>query len=527
MRGASAKSAATRSGAIGWYSCLAALVLLLAGAAVLPAQIYQRAAPAPFPHDRHAKLFPTCAGCHAGLTTGDSSTVMPPVALCAQCHDGTVRPRVAYTAPQARSDFLRFRHATHAAQVEESGRACATCHAARDGAPWMNVRRAPPESCQGCHTHRSGGHLADDSRCTTCHIAIARSTTVTVEQLRSLPEPPSHADARFPLHHGVSAPADIARCATCHARETCALCHVNAATVPAIAQLPADPRAATMMRGRTVSYATPDDHRSDDWSSAHRTQATTNVQRCGVCHAQASCSTCHSGSLGREVIRQLPDGRTGAPGVQLELPRGHDRAMPVAAGRVTLAPAMRRTARPHAPRTGSVDTITTTVRPHPDGFARQHAASAASGRLSCEGCHTQRFCSDCHAGESKRDFHVANFVVRHAADSYGRDLECAGCHNTEVFCRACHQAQGIASKGRGAGTYHNGQPLWLLQHGQAARQGLESCTTCHTQRDCMQCHSQRGWGVNPHGDDFDASRLGARAKAMCARCHLADPTRGR
>ena len=510
-----------------WRQALLVAALLLTAAAALPAQMYRRADRSPFPHERHARLFPTCSGCHAGEVTGDSSTVMPPVALCVRCHDGTTRRRVNYDAPTPRQDFLRFRHVAHAAQVEESARECASCHAARDGAPWMSVRRAPPESCQGCHTHRASAHLADDNRCTTCHIAIARSTTVTAVQLASLGKPPSHADARFLLQHGARARTDVARCATCHARESCVRCHVNAATVPAIRQLLPDERVASLMRGRAASYPTPEDHRADDWPNAHRQAALPDGERCATCHARSSCNACHIGSLGRDVIRQLPDGTSGAPGVQLVLPGGRERPLAVSAAQVTTTAVIQWPQRITRGHSATGDTTRRTVRPHPDGFARQHAASAASGRLSCEGCHTQRFCAECHAGESKRAFHVANFVVRHASDSYSRDLDCAGCHNTEVFCRGCHQAQGIASRGRTAGTYHNGQPVWLLQHGQAARQGLEGCATCHAQRDCMQCHSQRGWGVSPHGEGFDPSRLGSRARAMCARCHLADPTTGR
>ena len=176
----------------------------------------------------------------------------------------------------------------------------------------------------------------------------------------------------------------------------------------------------------------------------------------------------------------------------------------------------------------TTDTSVRTVRPHPAGFERGHARAAAAGRLTCEGCHARRFCADCHGGESRRNFHPVNFVSRHAPESYGRDLECSSCHNAEVFCRSCHQTSGLSSSSRtAAGAYHNAQPLWLLQHGQAARRGLQGCTTCHVQRDCMKCHAQTGWGVNPHGPDFAPERLGKLARAMCARCHLSDPMKGR
>lgn len=500
--------------------------LLLTGAGALGAQIYARSAPSPFPHDKHTKLFPSCAGCHAGVTTGDQSALMPPPASCVECHDGATTKRVTYLAPTPKQDFLRFEHRAHAAKVEVAARECSSCHTGGDGGHPMRVTRATPESCQGCHTHRATSHLAPDNRCATCHVPIARSTTVTVAQLASLPKPPSHESPRYVEQHAVRTEAEVLQCATCHSRESCARCHVNAANVAAIAQLLPDARVASMLRGKTVTYPTPSDHVADAWASAHGASATENTQRCAACHARPSCTLCHSGLLGSEVIRRLPDGRppTGAPGVQLVLPR---RIAGAVEGAPTRAVALRPPMLPHARADVAADTTRTLVRPHPAGFDRNHAASASSARLTCEGCHAQRFCSDCHAGESRRSFHPANFVARHAPESYGRDLECASCHSTEVFCRSCHLAQGIASAGGTAGTYHNGQPLWLLQHGQAARRGLQSCTTCHVQRDCLQCHSQRGWGVSPHGPDFDASRLGARARTMCARCHIADPTRGR
>ncbi len=501
---------------------LSAIALTLLSAS-LGAQVYARTGRPPFSHQKHEHLFPTCTGCHVGAVTGEASALLPPPALCGECHDGTTQKRVSYSGPAPRQDFLTFAHRQHASQVDSTGRDCTSCHATRPGGRWMDVQRARPESCQSCHTHRASAHLAPDNRCATCHIPIARSRTITAEQMAGLPKPPSHADARFAGNHAVS-PADVQlQCATCHTRDSCARCHVNASDVVAINQLQPDARMAAAVRGKPAVYLTPDDHTGERWASAHGRLATANVARCASCHAQPSCTTCHIGETGRSVIRRLPTGKSGAPGVQLSLPR---RMATTASLAVPHAPLLRPAARGAAVSGwgDGRDTSRTIVRVHPTGFDRQHAASAASGRLTCEGCHTKRFCADCHAGESRRNFHPANFVQRHAPESYGRDLECASCHNTEVFCRSCHQAQGIAAKGQRAGVYHSGQPLWLLQHGQAARRGLQSCTTCHTQRDCLQCHSQRGWGVNPHGPDFDPSRLGARAKVMCARCHLSDPT---
>jgi len=479
-------------------------------------QLYAHRGPPSFPHQKHVKLFPTCNGCHVGITTGDAGRSMPPPESCVECHDGTVRPRVPYSAPRPRPDFLTFAHREHARQVEVSARGCSSCHALAADTGWMLIRRATPEGCQGCHTHRASAHLGEDSRCTTCHRPLARSASLTEEQVRSLPRPPSHAAARFAAQHAPADEGQVAQCATCHARESCARCHVNARSVASIQRLESDARVAAIQRGRSGAWPAPEDHGREAWDLAHGRAALAGVETCGACHAQPSCTVCHTGPAGREAIRRLPDGRDGARGVQLTLPRRIARAG--GTGAVARAPA--------AIVAVVTDTATVVAQPHPPNFAQRHGASAASGRLTCEGCHARQFCADCHAGETRRRFHPSNFVARHAPEANHREVQCSSCHNAEVFCRGCHQTLGLASSKQSGGVYHNGQPLWLLQHGQAARLTMQTCTSCHVQRDCLQCHSQRGWGVNPHGPGFNAERLGSRARPMCARCHLADPTRG-
>jgi hypothetical protein len=160
-------------------------------------------------------------------------------------------------------------------------------------------------------------------------------------------------------------------------------------------------------------------------------------------------------------------------------------------------------------------------------FASSHGAQSGVDKAPCATCHVvENFCSNCHAGEKNtKRYHPANFAARHAPEAYGRDVECAGCHSTEAFCRSCHQQSGLAAKTgvRNGGRFHNAQPQWLLKHGTAARQELTTCTTCHQQSYCMQCHSNVGWRVSPHGPDFDGARMQKRNSALCLRCHIKDP----
>jgi hypothetical protein len=374
----------------------------------------------------------------------------------------------------------------------------------------MQVQRAEPAGCLTCHTHRASAHLATDNRCAACHVPLTAARGLSRERVAALPRPPSHDSAGFEGRHAPTGELAGATCAVCHARESCARCHVNASTEPLIASLGRDERVAALLANRAAVYPVPADHRSDAFRIGHGDAARTATARCATCHARPSCTTCHLGAGAAEVIRRMPRPEPGgAAGVQLRATRPRD--PPPGAAQLLLAADAVQAAAPHS------------VRVHDPGFRTAHRAQASAGALSCSGCHEQRFCSDCHAGEGRRRFHPANFTVRHAANAYGRDTDCSSCHNTEAFCRDCHARTGMGSRGRLDVAFHSAQPTWLLQHGRAARQGLQNCATCHAQRDCLTCHSTVGWGINPHGRGFDARAMAARTPTTCLACHLEVP----
>jgi hypothetical protein len=468
----------------------------------------QRAPASPFPHEKHERLFPLCESCHAGIVTGDARTSMPPEASCRECHNGTDARAVTWRRPQQVVDLLRYSHPEHARQVDSTGRACATCHNAANTTR-MQVSRAAPAQCLTCHTHRASEHLGDDNRCATCHVSLTQATGLTTEAVAALPKPPSHGRPDFASAHAPITPVSSASCATCHARESCSRCHVNSSSQPLIAALGRDHRVARLMAGKSASYPVPADHHSDTFTRDHGARARENSARCATCHARPSCTTCHVGGATNPVIASMPlVERGGAPGVSLRL-------IPMRRRAISLT---------NPPATDTIAQSPRAVRVHEAGFRLNHTAEASSS-MSCAGCHEQQFCSSCHAGESTRRFHAANFVQRHAADSWGRETQCSSCHNTELFCRSCHRESGLASRGRLDVAFHNAQPQWLLQHGRAARQGLQSCATCHAQRDCLTCHSTIGWGVNPHGAGFKAGRMADRNATQCLLCHLRVPGR--
>lgn len=466
----------------------------------------------PFPHARHAKLFPTCTGCHAGVASGDAGRMFPAPPTCAACHDGTIQRRVNYAPPVRRgTGFLVFSHAAHAAKASDA--TCTSCHAA-PGASWMEVAKANPDRCASCHAHAAEPHLGDANVCTTCHRPLAAATMLSESRVATLPKPPSHSAADFASAHGVAARASIARCATCHARESCARCHVDARSSPVIQTLASDARVARVIAGKPAVYPMPASHASADFTLAHGAAARAAGANCATCHTRPSCETCHTGEGARAALRGIPGpGEAAAPGVRLQ------RASPA------VVPSTSATLASWTPQPHRGDTIRI-VRVHAPGFGTAHGNAAASGTLQCEGCHARSYCSTCHAGErATRRFHPANFVATHAPQAYGRDTDCSACHNPQAFCRSCHVQAGLAvqrSTQRSA-TFHNAQPLWLLLHGRAARQDLPSCTTCHQQTYCMQCHSQLGARINPHGPGFDAARMAARNSGICLSCHFTNP----
>jgi hypothetical protein len=206
-------------------------------------------------------------------------------------------------------------------------------------------------------------------------------------------------------------------------------------------------------------------------------------------------------------------------------------------------------------------------------FETQHGSLAASDPRACTTCHTRPQCESCHgtgieiaasvaatghptpppralvAAQAARNdedepvrqepptsrsglrpeagFHPPDFMLRHASMAYGRRMECSNCHDARAFCADCHREAGMSAFGRLGPGFHDAEPLWLLRHGQGARQALESCASCHRQSDCLQCHSQLGaFRVSPHGPDFDARRAQKRNAAACQLCHLGNPLGG-
>lgn len=501
----------------------------------------QRDTTAGFPHERHAKLFPTCLGCHVGIASGDSAAMFPSPAQCARCHDGTLESKVSWTGPTPMPTNLEFSHVAHERESIAHGDtlACRACHTPADRRDtWMAVTAARPRVCFQCHAHGPTEHFAAGNVCTTCHVPLVQARALSDSAIAAFPHPPSHERPDFLTSHAPRDASAEAQCATCHARESCERCHVNAGLLGAVTRLERDPRVARLAASRPAVYPVPASHRSASWAYDHAGAAHRQTASCANCHAQPSCTACHIGSGARSTIAKLPRAEPGkAQGVVIRHvgpsspgePQASAAPRPPSIASAWPAPTA-------AAGSGGAELAADTgavverdsgrvhyVRVHWPDFVRTHGTLASSGQMRCASCHEQRFCTNCHEGETRRNFHPANFIARHAVEAYGRESDCARCHNTEAFCRSCHVGSGQATRNPRHAAFHTGQPLWLLQHGQAARQSLESCASCHQQRDCLRCHSALGGNINPHGPSFDPKRMASRNKIVCRVCHLGDP----
>lgn len=466
---------------------LAVVTLLLVGAGVSTGTRRDG-----FDHPKHAKLFPTCTTCHAGVLDSARS-VFPTAASCESCHDGDVEKKVDWQprAAGARPNNLRFTHARHREEFTRKVKAdsavtCSECHTPK-GKGWMTVERALTGQCLDCHGVKVAHYSAPDTACASCHLPLARATALPQERVAAFEKPASHDAPDFMTQRGHGKQAEppagtrqqvAASCATCHARDFCAQCHVNAPELRLIQALAPDPRSLAFK----AEIKEPASHERRDFLAVHGAQAKRRAETCANCHTQESCVACHQAQP--RVAAALPVAGPGrAAGARIE------RRKPVT---------------------------------HTPDFADRHGPDASANPQSCATCHARSECLDCHRPDPGREgsYHPAGFLTRHPSAAANRQSDCAECHNQQQFCASCHVQSGLRSTGTIGPGYHDAQGSFLLNHGTAARQTLESCVTCHTERDCLLCHSATaGRHFNPHGPGFNAERLAKRNPQTCSACH--------
>ncbi len=473
---------------LGWIGlCLTALLLLATAAAGM-----RQGRADPFNHPRHAKLFVSCTTCHAGAEQA-AAPMLPTAGSCVACHDGVIERRTEWLPRRGpRVSNLRFDHLQHASERRAKGdttETCSDCHAEL-GSPWMRVRGPDAPQCVRCHTPAATDHLAvPDTACATCHEPLARATALTRERVAQFPVPPDHRAPGFILAPGHGARAKPAggdarvaqSCATCHARDFCAACHVNAPETATIQALETDVRSLALKH----ELKAPATHYSANFESKHGSLAGRTGASCSTCHTRESCANCHRADSPAPALALYAAGPDRGPGAQTT----------------------RRAPSSHIP-----------------GWEERHGPVASASMRNCTSCHTRDSCLNCHRPDPARrgSYHPASYLTRHPADAWSRSGSCSDCHNQGEFCQSCHKQSGLSARRTllGPGGYHDGDRQFAIGHGQAARQSLESCVSCHVERDCLTCHSVVGGrGYSPHGPGFDSERMLKKNPQLCIACH--------
>ena len=168
---------------------------------------------------------------------------------------------------------------------------------------------------------------------------------------------------------------------------------------------------------------------------------------------------------------------------------------------------------------------------HDHEWVVRHRWVAADQGPECATCHTESDCVDCHDGRVRpRTLHPGDYLSAHVAEARRDSPRCSSCHQTSRFCAECHARLGLAPIAapdvRASRRYHPPEAVWVRgpsMHGLEARRAMNTCVSCHAERDCVVCHGGMGigGGLSPRPVGFAASCAGALARnaRACVTCH--------
>lgn len=188
---------------------------------------------------------------------------------------------------------------------------------------------------------------------------------------------------------------------------------------------------------------------------------------------------------------------------------------------------------------------------HVADWVLDHPITARSDAKSCETCHRESYCSECHEGaalglavQNKSDApvdrigpmasahegkdllllqraHDLNWRWTHGSDVRAKTMDCAACHEAQSFCNACHNPENDATRLRPV--WHDMADFEFYTHADFARRDIEACAACHephgAEPTCMKCHKTIR---SPHPDGFMKDNKGSwhdDENAVCFVCH--------
>lgn len=171
---------------------------------------------------------------------------------------------------------------------------------------------------------------------------------------------------------------------------------------------------------------------------------------------------------------------------------------------------------------------------HTPDFIERHKNIAAADSQFCANCHKEDFCTDCHDGRVRpRSIHPSDYLNMHAIEARMATQKCESCHRDQSFCLDCHMRVGVSESSpvnaKDSGRFHPPKVIWsdpprkAGSHSFEAERNLNACVSCHTERDCVACHSGTGIGAtfDPHKNGFKGGCANQmhRNPRPCFVCH--------
>jgi len=200
-----------------------------------------------------------------------------------------------------------------------------------------------------------------------------------------------------------------------------------------------------------------------DWVRGHRLLAGRSNSKCRECHQQSWCLDCHQGGGSGDDLSVSNFGRDYKP------------------------------------------------KSHRSDFRVLHPLKAKDNPQSCNRCHDQKYCTECHSRFPRNAIQFES----HRRQFSSIQLQSTG-PTHEIFnesqCQSCHPG-GLVPTHR-----------WSGEHAREARRNLQACQTCHENGDvCIKCHSARsGLRVSPHPRNWGSIKDNLRSRSngrSCIRCH--------
>jgi hypothetical protein len=268
---------------------------------------------------------------------------------------------------------------------------------------------------------------------------------------------------------------------------------------------------------------------ADPWQSQHADAVTTNgVEGClEVCHDKKYCQDCHN------ELQPVPSSHEAATWLNNEITVTK---YPDEAAKPSADHAIKATQAPDScevchgeggPNAAFCSGCHGYEMPHPDEFKEFHSKTGRDDPAACQRCHQfEEICSNCHHTNSstwKPWAQVHGGVV----NEQGAEDCLEPCHGEKQFCVDCHTAENAVPASHRVNDWTRRAAVDTPAKHPAAYEGnAESCTYCHGDGGpndnafCSGCH-----GVEmPHPADFKDTHGpgisdGSVNRGTCTNCH--------